>query len=346
MKNVSFAKLMFFAATCLALAWVVLGVVRCTIQDEAEKTRAAIQESSKTFVLDNIRSTLDAAIDEGGSMPASAVDAMQNVLSGQGNSDAGSQTDKNKSVPPRDRNQGSLFSELFKAGQQVARDVDDVIQDTLVLSPVVQQEIGIRLHQSIMETEDPIMDPKLDELLTQLSGPFLRDRSRPDVPIRFTVLNSDEVNAFAHVGGFIYINQGLLDYVADDSELGFIIGHEIGHVELAHCGRQATVVARADQMSGGTLTSAAKLLYGIASVGYSEDMELEADAFAYRKMQGDRKSALRFLDRLSQLDLVREQAKGDSVLEEINGQLQQHFATHPQTRLRIQSLLDINLDEQ
>lgn len=347
MKSVSPAKPILIVAACLGVIWAAFAGIRGVIKDEAEKTRAAMQESTKTIVLDNIRSTLDAVIDKGGGLPASAAETMKDVLLDRGGSRGDSNSDQAKEEVADERPKESLLSELFKSGQQVVRGVDDLIQDSLEMSPAERQEIGNRLHESIMESSEPIADSRLDKLLQQLSGPFLEDRIRPDVPIQFTVLNSEEVNAFAHVGGFVYVNRGLLDFVADDSELAFVLGHEIGHVELAHCGRQATVVARADQLSDGRLASAAAIAYRIASLGYAEDMEFEADAFAYRRMPGDRRSALRFLDRLSQLELELrpDQPEGSGVLAEIGDQLQQHFATHPKTRLRIESLLDIDLDK-
>ena len=36
------------------------------------------------------------------------------------------------------------------------------------------------------------------------------------------------------MGGYIYINEGTLDFVQSDDELAGIIGHETGHIERRH----------------------------------------------------------------------------------------------------------------
>jgi len=47
------------------------------------------------------------------------------------------------------------------------------------------------------------------------------------------LIEKDEVNAFT-CGGHIYVYTGLIKYLKTESELAFIIGHEIGHDEKGH----------------------------------------------------------------------------------------------------------------
>jgi predicted Zn-dependent protease len=51
---------------------------------------------------------------------------------------------------------------------------------------------------------------------------------------RFTVLESDELNAFATPGGFVFITTGLLKQTRSEDELAGILAHEIAHVTLKH----------------------------------------------------------------------------------------------------------------
>ncbi|HEX6053780.1 MAG TPA: M48 family metallopeptidase [Gemmatimonadaceae bacterium] len=51
---------------------------------------------------------------------------------------------------------------------------------------------------------------------------------------RFRVVDSDQVNAFALPGGFVYINRGLIERAGNASELAGVLGHEIAHVVLRH----------------------------------------------------------------------------------------------------------------
>ena len=50
----------------------------------------------------------------------------------------------------------------------------------------------------------------------------------------FVMLDSDEVNAFAVPGGFVFVTTGMLKFLKDEDELAAILGHEMGHMELRH----------------------------------------------------------------------------------------------------------------
>ncbi len=53
-------------------------------------------------------------------------------------------------------------------------------------------------------------------------------------PYSFCVEEMEDANAFALPGGFVYVTKGLLDLGLEDSELAFILGHEIAHNECDH----------------------------------------------------------------------------------------------------------------
>ena len=50
----------------------------------------------------------------------------------------------------------------------------------------------------------------------------------------FSLVESDEVNAFAVPGGFVFVTTGMLGFLRDEDELAAILGHEMGHSELRH----------------------------------------------------------------------------------------------------------------
>lgn len=56
-----------------------------------------------------------------------------------------------------------------------------------------------------------------------------------DYDFTFTLVDDEEVNAFAVPGGFVFMNKGLYDYVSyDDGMLACILAHEMGHVLDRH----------------------------------------------------------------------------------------------------------------
>jgi len=68
-----------------------------------------------------------------------------------------------------------------------------------------------------------------------LLGTTIAQRAeRPDLPYHFAILDTDDVNAYACPGGFIFITRGALNMVQDEAELAAVLSHEIAHVTERH----------------------------------------------------------------------------------------------------------------
>jgi hypothetical protein len=50
----------------------------------------------------------------------------------------------------------------------------------------------------------------------------------------FIVVDTDEVNAFAGPGGFVFVSRGAIALMSTEDELACVLGHEVGHVALRH----------------------------------------------------------------------------------------------------------------
>src|SRR5215467_10776608 len=108
----------------------------------------------------------------------------------------------------------------------------------------------------------------------------------------FTVLNMNEINAFALPGGPMFIYTGLLKAVDNEAQLAGVMGHEMSHVILRHGTHEATkangiqlALGGLSGMLGGGGSTAGKLAqaglgFGANSVilKFSRDAESEADA--------------------------------------------------------------------
>ena len=106
---------------------------------------------------------------------------------------------------------------------------------------------------------------------------------------RFQLVNSDEVNAFALPGGYVYVNRGLVARAETLSELTGVLGHEIGHVTLRHSAEQlaksqrtgigVTVLCTLTNVCDNELGRAAVSVGGSALMArFSRTDELEADS--------------------------------------------------------------------
>jgi predicted Zn-dependent protease len=96
---------------------------------------------------------------------------------------------------------------------------------------------GERLHQdetAILERDSklgqkyyPIADRLLDEVLASVGRPH-------DYQFKLFILKNSSRNAAARPGGFLYLDQGLVDDPAQLSKAYFAVGHEVAHVLQRH----------------------------------------------------------------------------------------------------------------
>lgn len=103
-------------------------------------------------------------------------------------------------------------------------------------------------------------------------------------PIKVTVVNSEEVNAFAMPGGHIVVNTGLLDKMIKPESLVALLGHEASHINKRHSLHNIL-----ESMSTGFLlsfflrsgTGISQFVIGNANtlreLHYSRQLEAEAD---------------------------------------------------------------------
>ena len=64
-----------------------------------------------------------------------------------------------------------------------------------------------------------VQDDDLQARVNNIGQRIVAVSGRQDLEYSFKVLNSDEVNAMAVPGGFIYVFKGLLDFMPSDDEL-------------------------------------------------------------------------------------------------------------------------------
>jgi len=119
-------------------------------------------------------------------------------------------------------------------------------QKEIALGQSYDQEI---VAGSVIET-----DPLLNAYVQGIAGNLWNQVARKDVPYSIKIIKDDQINSFATMGGFVYVNEGLIDFVQSDDELASVIGHETGHIERRHV---ITTSSKAEILN---------LLFGLASI--------------------------------------------------------------------------------
>lgn len=77
-------------------------------------------------------------------------------------------------------------------------------------------------------------DPLLNAYVQSIANKLWLQVARKDIPYNIKIIKASDVNSFATEGGFVYIDEGLIDFVQSDDELASVIGHETGHIERRH----------------------------------------------------------------------------------------------------------------
>ena len=217
--------------------------------------------------------------------------------------------------------------------------------DVVTMSAAQEVEIGRKMHPQILQEYGRYADEELQAYVSDIGRRIGAKSHLPDLQFTFTVLDSEEVNAFALPGGYVYITRGIMAYLNSEAELAAVLGHEVGHVTARHAVRQQTGATAAGVGATviGILTGSGDLanvanMAGTALVrGYGRDMELEADQIGaeYLVRLGYSPEAMIDVVRLLknqetlELQLARQEGREPRVYHGV-------FSTHPDndTRLR------------
>jgi predicted Zn-dependent protease len=131
----------------------------------------------------------------------------------------------------------------------------------------------------------PYDDINLQRYVNEVGQRAAKVSQRPNLQYYFTVLDSEEINAFTTGGGYVYITRGIMNYLNSEAELTAVLGHEIGHVNARHPVKQQTqsTLSNIGAAAIGIFTGSGDLA-GLANYagaalisGYGRDAELEAD---------------------------------------------------------------------
>jgi len=105
-----------------------------------------------------------------------------------------------------------------------------------ILSTEMEVEIGQSVRDDVLSEYD-LWEDEDDNALVQDLAVTLVDNSQPreGIEYEFYLIESEEVNAFAAPGGFIFLTNGLLDFIdRDPAMIAGVMAHEIGHVARGH----------------------------------------------------------------------------------------------------------------
>lgn len=151
------------------------------------------------------------------------------------------------------------------------------------LSDAQEVRLGRQINQQLVRGGKINLsrNTQLNQYLNEIGQRLAQNSDRPNIPYTFQVVNDRTINAFATMGGFVYINTGLMLEADNEAELASVMAHEIGHITARHAIKQM----RDSAISQGLLSAAGLNENTAVQIGVklalslpnSREDELEAD---------------------------------------------------------------------
>ncbi len=203
-------------------------------------------------------------------------------------------------------------------------------------STAQEVELGKETDKEILAQTNVVGDPLLNAWVNGVSAPLFAATARKDVPYSIKILDVPDVNAFSTLGGFVYVDAGLLDFAQSDDELAGVLGHETGHIERRHALQTQNKVGILNVVLGiGSMFSPFLYRFGqifeagaIAKI--EREDEYQADKYGLMLMTRtgyDPDAMVSFMGHLG------------AYANEHNSLLDRYLADHPETPKRVAALV-------
>lgn len=185
---------------------------------------------------------------------------------------------------------------LIKVGQAADKTFADI-------TPEQEYYIGRAVGATVVSTYKVYDEDRATAYINLLGQSLSLASTKPETfgGYHFLILDSDEINAFAAPGGFIFLSRGMLRLCKGEDDVAAVLAHEIGHVELQHAlraikgsrltGALTTLAVEGAKSFGGEqlaqLTTAFEGSIGditgtMMNSGYARKQENQADESAVR----------------------------------------------------------------
>ena len=103
-------------------------------------------------------------------------------------------------------------------------------------NPSVEEEValGREITGSLLGAAPLVNDEALQKYVNKVGSWVAIQSERADLPWKFGVIESNDLNAFAAPGGYVLITKGLYQKLNNEAQLAGVLGHEIAHIVKKH----------------------------------------------------------------------------------------------------------------
>lgn len=126
--------------------------------------------------------------------------------------------------------------EMKKAYSDVKEGAEKVIKAAESFTLEQEYYIGRSVAAQIMSRYGVYEDESARRYIGQVGNALASCSAAPETfsGYHFLILDSDEINAFAAPGAFIFVTRGMLQICSSEDELAAVLAHEIAHIEHGH----------------------------------------------------------------------------------------------------------------
>jgi predicted Zn-dependent protease len=147
--------------------------------------------------------------------------------------------------------------------------------------------IGRQIAGNLLGAMPLVRDDDLQRYVNVVGRWVAEQSGRNDIQWYFGVLDTEDINAFAAPGGYVFLTKGLYRRLSNEAELAGVLGHEIAHIthkDHLKLLKQTTLISTLGQAVGENFKGsdqAVQNLIGngaeIMARGLDKDTELAAD---------------------------------------------------------------------
>ncbi len=106
------------------------------------------------------------------------------------------------------------------------------------LSDKQEVQLGGQINDQILDQVELYSDRDINNYVKQIGERLVPYSDRPKLSYTFQVVNDNSINAFATMGGFVYVHTGLLKAADNEAEVAGVMAHEIAHITNKHSLKQ------------------------------------------------------------------------------------------------------------
>jgi beta-barrel assembly-enhancing protease len=222
-------------------------------------------------------------------------------------------------------------AQAFSWGDILPRILPGIIETVQISNMSTKDEMamGAQINAQLTQKQmRPLQDRDLNNYINEIGQRLARYNKRTDLTYTFQVIDDDNLNAAATMGGYVYINKGTIKAAENEAQLASVIAHELAHIEGKHTIEQAKNDSLARTGAAALKLDKNTIVGLVAQYGMnmprSRRFETNADA------DGMRTLTAAGYDQQAMVEFMRKLDTGSA--------MPQWLASHPQTKVRVTAL--------